>query len=201
MSEKNINEYLDSDADVESASDAEEIHIERKNFDEAILVIQTIAENTKELDPISKIKFESAFLGMGEKSVKPSQVNTLINQVESRLVDLKNADINFINLIDNIVKALVSLDKEYISGILSAASAAKVASDKATRNVNRIDKIVKVLEKHKNELEKLKHLHDVDKAWVIIKELQKFNDDITKLQHLKDIDKLWDNSESQRKSI
>ncbi len=201
MSEAYINDYLVSGVAEASDSDTEEIQIKRKNFDDAILAIQTITENTKELDPIDKVKFSGGLFGLGDHKVTGSELNRVVDQVEDRFIDLKNADINFINLIDNIVKALVSLDKEYISGILSAASAAKVASDKATRNVERIDKIVKVLEKHKNELEKLKHLHDVDKAWKIIEELQKFNAELNKLNHLKEVDKLWESSESQKKSI
>lgn len=98
------------------------------------------------------------------------ELNNVVSQVEDQLVDMKNFDLGFLDIITSIYKALDALDREHISGILIAANAAKVASDKATQNVETIQKIVKVLQKFNKKLENLEHLMDVDKAWELLEE-------------------------------
>ena len=175
------------------------IVVKRQNFDIAMKSIKDLSDQAKEHEPLDRVSNSGGFLGLGDHKVTGYELNNVVSQVEDQLVDMKNFDLGFLDIITSIYKALDALDREHISGILIAANAAKVASDKATQNVETIQKIVKVLQKFNKKLENLEHLMDVDKAWELLeeqtqllKDLSEYKDKLSKLEHLKDVDKLWD---------
>lgn len=184
------------------------IVVKRQNFDKAMTSIKVFADNAKEHEPLDRVSYSGGFLGLGDHKVTGSELNNVVSQVEDQLIDLKDFDLGTLNIITDIYKALDALDKEHISGILIAANAAKVASDKATKNVEAIQKIIKVLQDFKEKLDKLEHLMDVDKAWELLEEQKKlliafgdYKDALSKIKHLKDVDNLWNDKATQANKI
>lgn len=184
------------------------IVVKRQNFDIAMKSIKDLSNQAKEHEPLDRVSNSGGFLGLGDHKVTGYELNNMVSQVEGQLVDMKNFYLGFLDIITSIYKALDALDREHISGILIAANAAKVASDKATQNVEAIQKIVKVLQKFNKKLENLEHLMDVDKAWELLeeqtqllKDFSEYKDKLSKLEHLKDVDKLWDDKVSQSESL
>lgn len=184
------------------------IVVKRQNFDIAMKSIKDLSEQAKDHEPLDRVSNSGGFLGLGDHKVTGCELNNVVSQVEDQLVDMKNFDLGFLDIITSIYKALDALDREHISGILIAANAAKVASDKATQNVDAIQKIVKVLQKFNKKLENLEHLMDIDKAWELLeeqtqllKDLSEYKDKLSNLEHLKDVDKLWREKVSQSESL
>lgn len=184
------------------------IVVKRQNFDNAMQSIRDFSEQARELEPLSRVSYSGGLFHLGDHKVTGTELNTVVSQVEDQLIDLKDFNLGFLDLITNIYKALDALDQEHISGILIAAEAAKAASDKATENVEAIQKIVKVLQKFKDKLVALEHLMDVDKAWELLKSQEQllktisaFQDELSALEHLKDVDELWANQASQAESM
>ena len=184
------------------------IVVKRQNFDNAMKSIKDFADQAQEHEPIDRVSFSGGFLGLGDHKVTGFELNNVVSQVEDQLVDLKSFNLEFLDLITKIYEALAALDREHISGILIAANAAKAASDKATKNVEAIQKIVALLQRFNEKLEKLDHLMDVDKAWELLGDQKRllasfseYQNELSKLRHLKDVDSLWDDKVSQAKSL
>lgn len=176
----------------------EEIVVKRQNFDTAMQSIEVFANRVNKNTTLKKV--EGNFFG----TIKEKELNIFVSQVNDILIDLKNFDLGTLDIITDIFKALEALDKDHITGILIAANSAKMASDKANKNVEAIEKIIKVLQKFKDSLEKMEHLMDVDKAWGILEEhkntlesLCSYREEISSLQHLMDVDDLWMKGNSQ----
>lgn len=187
---------------------SEGIVVERQNFDEAMKSIKAFAENTKIHEDLGRVPTSGGLFGWGDHKVTGSELNETVSQVEDQLIDIKNFDSGVLDIATDIYKALEALDEEHISGILIAANAAKAASDKATKNVDAIQRIIKVLQNHKDKLDNLEHLMDVDKAWDLleqqenlIKSISDYKDRLSRLVHLEDVDKLWDSCVDQSKHI
>ena len=184
------------------------IIVKRQNFDTAMKSIKDFSDQATEHEPLAKVSYSEGLFDLFDHKVTGTELNRVVSQIEDQLVDLKNYNVGFLDLITNIYKALDALDQEHISGILIAANAAKVASDKATKNVEAIEKIVKILKDFKEKLEKLEHLMDVDKAWTLLDEQQRliksfgaYQSTLSKIKHLHDMDKLWDKAALQAKSL
>ena len=180
----------------------EEIVVKRQNFDKAMQSIDTFAKSSNKSTALKSV--EGGMFGV----ITEKKLNDFVSKLNTVLIDLKKFDLGTLDIITDIYKALDALDKDHISGILIAANSAKVASDKANKNVEAIDKIIKVLQKFKESLEKMEHLMDVDKAWGILEEhkeaikaLSDYNKKISALKHLNDIDKLWEENKGHSENI
>ena len=112
-------------------------------------------------------------------------------------------------------KAFESLDKDYISGIVRSIQAAEKVSldeqkDRADikKLLHSLDVAVEALKRFKKDIEKIKHLMDVDAAYELIEEQERlvnglcdYRDELSALKHIKDVDRLWDAKESQTKAL
>ena len=186
----------------------EEIVVKRQSFDKAMHSIEVYAKKAKETRQLDKVSTNGGFLGLGSHKVTGEEFNNRLTQIGGYLIDLRNFDLGTLDIVSDIYKALDALDKEHISGILIAANSAKVASDKANKNVEAIEKIIMVLQKFKNSLEKMEHLMDVDKAWGILEEhnttlktLCVHKDKILSLKHIMDVDSLYEKNNSHSELI
>lgn len=184
------------------------IVVKRQNFDNAMRSIKSYADGAKRPASLNRVSVSGGPFGWFDHKVTGDELNNIVSQLEDQLISLNNFDIGMLDTFKDIYKALDSLDREHISGILAAANAAKAASDTANKNVNQISQIVEVLKKFKSDLDKLEHLMDVDKAWEVLEEQKKmltafsaYKEGLSALRHIKDVDELWNNSLSQADSI
>lgn len=184
------------------------IIVKRQNFDNAMRSIKSYADSAKRPASLNRVSVSGGLFGWFDHKVTGDELNNIVSQLEDQLISLNNFDIGMLDTFKDIYKALDSLDREHIAGILAAANAAKAASDTANENVNHISQIVEVLKKFKSDLDKLEHLMDVDKAWEVLEEQKKmlaafsaYKEDLSALRHIKDVDELWSNSLSQADSI
>ena len=128
------------------------------------------------------------------------------------------------------------MDKEYIPAILSAIKGAETASNQAKaaqidikKTIEAQKKIITVLERHKEKLDKLNHLENIDEIWNDIRKLnqeisayknnfesaqkqvlrlegslkavQKYADSLLNYEHLEDVDEIWERVSSHNNEI
>ena len=101
--------------------------------------------------------------------VKPENINEITKNVQKSLEANNNHIIKIYEEFTSIYNAFDSLDKDYMQRILLNTEAAKEANKKAVRGLEENQKliesqkmVIEVLKKHKNDLDELQHLKDID---------------------------------------
>lgn len=179
--------------------------IKTHDFEAAKKSLKTYSSQDNALREISKVE-ETTCFGWFDHDVSGAEFNNLVTQIQGQFTAHKNLILGIVNEFVEVYKAFESLDKDYIKGIVASINAAAEVSarerkDRADirRLVEGHEKAVRVLKHFKDEIEKIKHITDVDKAWETIKEhtsaiaaLEKHRKGLVRITHLKDVDRLWD---------
>ena len=137
----------------------------------------------KELD-LTKVSTSTGIFGLFNHKVTGSELNQLTSKIQEHLIHLNKLNHSLVEEFVQIYNAFESLDKDYIAGIVTAIKAAEEVSKREQedrRNIKEMiqhqDGAVKVLKKFKEDIDKLKHLTDVDTAWEMLEEqTQKMSD-------------------------
>ena len=157
--------------------------IKTHNFEDAKLAIKKFSEqNTSKLN----LKTVNGKKGVGEwlgdallgggiginHKVTGKEFNELTVQIQSHLISINNTQIKLIQQFGEVYKALESLDKEYIQGILISINATQetskgiaAAQEKITQIIEDQKKTLEILKKFKQKLDGYAHLGDIDKIW------------------------------------
>lgn len=208
------------------------------SFENAKTQLRTFSTRNSGDFGIDKVETDGGFLWLGDHKVTGTELNKVTSQVQDYLIKINDFSKDVVKEIGHVYAALESLDKEYIPAIMTAVKGAEIASDQAKAaseharvaqedikdTIQKQKKIVGVLEKHKEKLDKLKHLDNIDEIWKESKELEKEMDDFQKkfaeakeqlanfeksikslqsfansildYEHLEDIDEMWDHVSS-----
>lgn len=197
------------------------------SFEVALNNLKELAEQTPSDIGLDKVDSEGGLFGWFHHNVTGDELNKITTQIQGYLIGFNDLHIKEIKEVEQIYKAIDSLDKEYIPAILSAVKAAEAASDQAKRAQKDINKLIeahkksiKVLEQHKERLDRLQHLENIDEIWTTSKELekefknfrsnfsetekrvedlkksiasvQKYAETLMDQEHLDDIDEMWE---------
>ena len=170
----------------------------------------------KENKEITLRRVRSDFIwGLGNHKVTGDELNSITRDIQEYFIDIKKFNLEIIDQFRQVYKAFEALDKEYITGIVTSIKAAeKVSLDerKDRADIKQIlaqqNEAVDSLLSFKEEIDKLKHITDIDNAWRLIEEQSKaictcqaYIEEISKLLHINDIDTLWDNVELLSKDV
>lgn len=184
---------------------------------------------------IEDVETDGGLFGLGNHRVTGAELNERTSKIQKHLIKLNQFSKDVIGEIGSVYTALESLDKEYIPAIMTSVKGAEIASEQAKtaseharvaqedikKTIQEQKKIVHVLEKHKQKLDKLKHLENIDEIWktsielekemnefnvkfvdakdqlsklkISLKALQSFANEILNYDHLEDIDDMWEN--------
>ena len=161
----------------------EELVIKKHNFETAKTKIKNFSEEAiKDLE-ISHVESDKDFgewfadfvCGRGaglDHIVKGDELNKLAKEVQTHLIDINEDQKRIIKEFAEVYNALDALDKDYIQSILISVESARKANQKAKAAQDDIEKTVKgqkkiieLLQKFKEKLDKNKHLSDIDKMW------------------------------------
>lgn len=213
-----------------------EINIQKHNFDKAKNNIKQFSLTKPEELSLKKVDERKGLFDWFEHKVTGEELNNLTNQLQGYLIKFNNLNSKFIQEFGEVYNALEALDKEYIDGILISVKAAEKASMEAKdaqkgiqQTIEVQKKTLKVLANFKEELEKLKHLKNIDEIWEdtqrfskdfrlminaiqkledeslahdgVLADLVKFKTELNKQKHLNAIDTLWDDSEETKRNI
>lgn len=104
------------------------------SFEVAKNKIQTLAHNVPSTVSLNKFPTEGSIFSWNDHNITGSEANKLlVSPLQSTLIDQNSNIRSLFNIADEVYKALESLDKEYIAGIIASIESAKVASDQAER--------------------------------------------------------------------
>ena len=142
-------------------------------------------------------------------------LNTAISDIQDNFEAVYDINNKLINEMKQFYVIIDALDNEYITAILDSITAIKTVNDKTLDNQKDIQdsienqkKTIKVLQKFKQDIDKLKHITDVDKAWELIKEqnadiivLKQHADELSQILHIKDVDDMWNDTQNNSAEI
>lgn len=145
-------------------------NITKHNFDKYKNDLKKFAEQENSDFQISRV--ETSTLLVFDHKVTGEELNKITKQVGSHLVDLNKRQIAITKEFRVIYDAFESLDKDYISGIVSSLKSAEKAYDetqKAQKDIQKTmyiqEKIIEGLECFKKRLDDKIHLEDIDDMW------------------------------------
>lgn len=150
------------------------------NYSEFTSQAERFKEAKKDIDKFAKsVPKKSELPMLAEKEevlffkrdakVKAEDVNEITEKVQESLEANNNHIIEIYKKFTSIYNAFDSLDKDYMQRILLNTEAAKEANKKAVRGLEENQKliesqkmVIEVLKKHKDDLDELQHLKDID---------------------------------------
>src|SRR5699024_601221 len=122
---------------------------------------------------------QGAMFGMIEYKVRQSDINHLTESIQSRMVTTNKHLVKVIKQFEEVYNTIEFLDNEYIKGILASIKAAEEANRKAVAGIKKANK-------HTEEIKQL-----VDQQRLVIQALKNFKEDIEKIKHIQDVDELY----------
>ncbi|WP_049962807.1 hypothetical protein [Ruminococcus sp. HUN007] len=169
------------------------INLSKHNFDNAKNQLKAFSQKTDLKIDFPKVDTEGGFLNLGNHRVTGYELNKVTEAVQKYLTFLNSNDISIIKEFNNVYQTFEYLDQEYLSGIILGIKAAEKNAEeiKCTQNglkktVEEQKKIIAVLKKHKEKLENIVHLEDIDETWGKISgfgiKLTNIQEDILKLE-------------------
>lgn len=142
-----------------------------ERFKEAKKDIDKFAKSVPKKSALPMLAEKEKFLKYFERGakVKPENINEITKNVQKSLEANNNHIIEIYKKFTSIYNAFDSLDKDYMQRILLNTEAAKEANKKAVRGLEENQKliesqkmVIEVLKKHKDDLDELQHLKDID---------------------------------------
>lgn len=179
--------------------------IKEHDFQEAKSALKKYTEQAKEEVELNRVPTDGGLFNLGDHKVTGSELNRITTQIQDCLIGLNHLSQGLVDEFGQVYKAFEYLDKDYISGIVASIKAAEKVSLEEQKDRKDIKELIEqhkqsiaVLKKFKADIEKIKHLADIDKVWDLIekqtklsKELGDYIADLSKLKHIKDVDGIY----------
>ncbi len=162
--------------------------IVRHNFDKYKEDLKRFSEKTNNNFEIESVDTTSWFLF--DHKVTGEEFNERIEKIGEHLIELNKSQIELTREFRVIYEAFESLDKDYISGILSSIKSAEIAFNNSVYAINKAVYAIEELQKAQKDI---KSTVDVQKR--IINGLSDFNKRLNKNKHLDDVDKIWEDTQ------
>lgn len=152
------------------------IVINSHNFNDNKNKLQAFSDNIPKLKNLPTVAESGGLFGVFGHNVKGEELNNLTEQIQSRMIKQNECIVKIIGEFNTIYKTFETLDTDYIRKITAALSSAHEANRKAVISINGLEKsqgdinslisqqgqIIKVLSNFKAEIEKIKHIAEVD---------------------------------------
>lgn len=173
------------------------------SFEDAINHIKSFSESTSPVSELNKVDTTDRVFGWFEHRVSGEELNEVIGQIQNYLIELNQLNSDLIKELEQVYKALESLDKEYIPGILCAVKAAEIASDQAKAAQEDINNTIEIQKRtieaiKRSEDQSFKAINNVSKGIAV---LQDFKNELDQQSHIKEIDQIWNNVEKGKSDL
>lgn len=179
--------------------------IEEHDFQEAKNALKKYTEQAKEKVQLSNVPTDGGLFNLGNHKVTGSELNRITTKIQNYLINLNHLSQFLVDQFGQVYNVFEYLDKDYISGIVASIKSAEKVSIEEQKDRKDIKELIEqhkqsiaVLKKFKEDIEKLKHLTDIDKAWELIEEQKKLSNKLSdyiaglsKLKHIKDVDEIY----------
>lgn len=189
--------------------------IREHDFQEAKNALKKYTEQAREEVELSRVPTDGGLFNLGDHKVTGFELNRITSQIQDYFISLNNLSQGLVEEFGQVYKAFEHLDKDYIAGIVASIKAAEEVSKQEQKDrkdikelVGQHEQSVTVLKKFKQDIDKLKHLTDIDKAWELIetqtrlsREFADYIAGLSKLKHLKDVDAIYSDFERLKKEF
>ena len=193
---------------------ASSLKIEEHDFQQAKKSLKLFTEEAQKDVGLSTVSPKGGLFKLVNHKVTGKELNMTISEIQDHLIHFNKLSQNFVNEFVQVYHAFESLDKDYIAGIVTAIKAAEEVSKREQQDRKDIKRMieqhelsVRVLRNFKEDIDKIKHLTDIDEAWNILErqtqrldEFHAFMTKLSQMEHIEDIDTLWDSYEALRKA-
>ena len=170
--------------------------VKKHNFTKSIQQIEEFGKMaTKEIE-ITPVQTEGTFIPFNDHNVTGDELNDVITEIQEHLIEVNKLQIKFVREFSNVYDAFNYLDKDYIDAINNNIHTIGVVSNQAltaSRQAN--EAAIQAQMANKNVEAAL----DTQKK--IVDTLCIFKADIDKIKHIWNIDEIWENTEDARKKI
>lgn len=213
--ESDLEQQHESNISHNSKDNTTSLVIKEHNFQAAKNSLKRYTEKAKKDVELKRVPTDGGLFNLGSHKVTGEELNDRMSQVQTYLINLNDLSQGLIDEFGEVYKAFESLDKDYISGIVASIKAAEEVSKQEQKDRKDIKELVAqhelsvaVLKKFKADIDQLKHLTDIDKAWDLIekqarlsKEFSEYLAELSKVKHLKDVDELYTDFEKLQKEF
>lgn len=203
-------------------------NIKRQNFEIAKNKIQTLAHNVPSTVSLKRFPTEGTIFSWNNHNITGDEANRLlVSPLQSTLIAQNDNIRSLFNIADEVYKALESLDKEYIAGIITSIESAKVASNqaktasqealKASKKADNAQADIKeTIEGLKKTVQNLKEFKGMvtgkldsiekfnqktERICKDIADLQQYHSKLESFKHLVDVDAIWNDVENQKTNL
>ncbi len=139
--------------------------IKTHDFQEAKKSIQEYSQKIPDNIMIEDVETKGGLFGWFDHTVTGEELNDTIDKIERNFIALRDWQDSTVKMFSNVVKGMEALDKDYIPPITYSV-------EEVNSNYDKIHRIIDKLEEHKNQLDELEHLRDIDALWEYIEYLQ-----------------------------
>lgn len=171
--------------------------IDTHNFEKAKDSLKKYSDQTNTRISISRVS-NKGFMNISH-NVKGEELNNIISEIQTKLIDINKLNQGFLDEFCEIYKAFESLDKDYIAGIVGSIQAAEKVSREEQKDradikavISNLQKTTEVLKSFKDDLDKIKHLMDIDTAYDKLNQQEEMIRQLKQVKHLMDVDELHD---------
>lgn len=146
--------------------------IREHSFNEAKNSLKEFSEQSKKDFKLKSVKTEGGLFNLGNHKVTGAELNEITSKILTYFSEINEINRSIIKEFENVYTAFDALDKDYIAGIVASIKAAEEVSKQEQKDrkdiktlVEQHEQSVRVLKKFKEEIEKLKHLENIDVLW------------------------------------
>ena len=168
----------------------------KHNFTKSIQQIEEFGKMaTKEIE-ITPVQTEGTFIPFNDHNVTGDELNDVITEIQEHLIELNKLQIKFVREFSNVYDAFNYLDKDYIDAINNNIHTIGVVSNQALTASRQANEAAIQAQMANKNVEAA-----VDTQKKIVDTLCIFKADIDKIKHIWNIDEIWENTEDARKKI
>ena len=178
--------------------------IKKHNFQNAINRVKEYSLKKKKDIEIKSVKtIDEGIIFDTDHEVTGYELNEVIKVIQGHLVDINKRNNETVNEFYEIYQAFNYLDTEYVKGILTTVKGlektnndVKIQQEELKKHHDRLAIQHNKLESHQDEIESI--IENINKTVNILKV---FKTEIDRFKHLSDIDRLWSNHEQLQEKV
>ena len=170
--------------------------VKKHNFTKSIQQIEEFGKMaTKEIE-ITPVQTEGTFIPFNDHNVTGDELNDVITEIQEHLIEVNKLQIKFVREFSNVYDAFNYLDKDYIDAINNNIHSIGVVSKQALTASKQANEAAIQAQMANKNVEAA-----VDTQKKIVDTLCIFKADIDKIKHIWNIDEIWENTEDAREKI
>lgn len=154
-------------------------------FSEKLNELKEFSENLPAQSELPSVPQTGGLFGWFSYDVKGSDLNKLTQSIQDKMIAQNQVLVRTIQEFHKIYETFTLLDKEYIYAILNSMEASEEANRKALQGLIAIEEHQAIIKQNQDDIQDI-----IDQQLIVIQALKKHKEKLDKLKHLESIDKI-----------